>query len=182
MSQISPETAQMISDLGTRSAGVVADASAAYGDAATARSSFQNAAILADAKAADAQNRAATEAAAMTAKGNKASATVQTQVANSGFTVGVGTAAAVEGTPAYIAALDAATIRENGRRESLGYQSEAGQDRARAKGISPWGNALGTAIGGAAKVAAYWAQKKYNPNSGKPQPSHGSYNDTGDMP
>lgn len=162
MSAISPQLALQIAQ-GTQ---VAVEGAAAYMDADASRAALRLEAKLADTRAEDSRFRANAEAVKTEGAGKRGSASVRSQVAGSGFTVGVGTAADMEGTPAYLAALDAATIRENGRREALGHQTDAAMKRAGADSISPWGNAAMTMAGGATRLASKWYEKKYDPKQG----------------
>lgn len=155
MSNINPQTALQIAQ-GTQ---VAVEGASAYMDAKAARDALALEAKFAEVKAQDSRFRANAEAAKTTAAGQRGSASVRAQVAGSGFTVGVGTAGDLEGTPAFLAALDAATIRENGRRETLAHQTDAAQRRAGASSISPWANGAMTLAGGASRVASYWYER-----------------------
>ncbi|MET0657600.1 MAG: hypothetical protein ABW110_05515 [Steroidobacteraceae bacterium] len=116
-----------------------------------------------DIQASDARNRANTEAAKRQASGQRGTGKVKAQVAGSGFSVGKGTAADLESVPEFIANLDAAAIRENGRRESLGYETQAEFKRNEADAETPWANASMTAIGGAARAGEYWYNRRNPP-------------------
>lgn len=161
---MSPSTALMIAQ---GSSGVI-DAYSAYSSASTAKRTAKLNAAMSDIQASDALNRANTEAAKAQARGQRGSASVRAQTAGSGFTVGVGTAASLEAGAEFIANLDAAAIRETGRREALGYQTQAEFQRAEADSISPWANAAGSLIGSAARVGGYWYDRR-NPPKPKPR-------------
>lgn len=159
MSNITAQQAQLIAGA---SQGLT-DSIASYGEAAAARSQLRLEAKFEDAQANDARYRANLEAARLIGKGDRGRATARAQVAASGFATGVGTAADLESTPAFIAAMDAATIRENGRREAYTRKTGADLKRVAAGSISPWGNAARTAVGSAGKVAARWLADSYDP-------------------
>lgn len=163
MSQITPELALQ----GLQATAAASDAFGSYSAARAARSQALTDAMLAEVAAADAMNRAATEAAGVQAKGIRRAATSRAQAAGSGFTTGVGTAGAVEGAGRFFAELEAAAIRERGRREALGEQTAAGFARAKAKSISPWADAAGSLLGSAAKVGEYWARRKEKTGSAR---------------
>jgi hypothetical protein len=114
-------------------------------------------AAIADAEAADARSRGGTNAARQEARTDRAVGKVRTQVAGRGFAVGVGTAGDLEAGTDLIGRLDAATIRENSRRESSRYELRASNARARAGSISPGRDAFGTLIGEAALLGNRWA-------------------------
>lgn len=153
---MSPSTALMVA----QGSAAAADAVGAYGAAAGRRRTAKLNAALADVQASDALNRANTEAAKVQAAGQRGRGSVRAQVAGSGFTTGVGTAAGLEGVPEFIANLDAAAIRENGRREALGYSTQAEFLRIQSDSENPWANAAGSLIGSAGRVSSYWYDRK----------------------
>jgi hypothetical protein len=142
------------------------DAFGAYRSASSARRTAQLDAALLDVQASDALNRGNTEAAIEQARGQKRAAGVRAQAAGSGFSVGVGTAADLEDAAEFMSLLDASAIRESGRREALGYSTQAEFRRAEADSINPWADAAGSLIGSASRVASYWYDRKA-PKKGK---------------
>ena len=156
---MSPSTALQVAQVSS----LALDTYGAYSSAAQARRAARLDAAMLDTQASDARNRANSEAAKVQAAGQRGAAKVRAQVAGSGFTVGVGTAADIEAVPEFIAALDAAAIRESGRRESLGYETQAAFRRAEGDAANPWGNAAATLIGGAARVREYWYNRRNPP-------------------
>lgn len=156
MSQITPEMALQ----GMQATAAATSAFGAYSSARAARTQARVNAMMADVAAQDAMNRAATEAAKAGTRGLRRSASIRAQAAGSGFTAGVGTAGQLEGAARFLADLDAATIRESGRREALGHSTKAAFSRAQAGSLSPWADAAGSLIGSAAKYGAYWADRK----------------------
>ncbi len=159
MSGITPEMALFT----MQATSAASDAVSKYSSARAARTQARVDASLADVEASDALNRAATDAARVQARGRRNAGSVRSQAAGSGFTTGAGTAADMESAAEFLAGLDAATIREQGRREALGHETRAAMSRAEAKSISPWADATGSLIGGASKVAGYWLERKTNP-------------------
>lgn len=149
---MSPTTALMIAQ--GASAGI--EAYSAYSSAANARRAAKLDAAMLDVQASDALNRANTDAAKVQGRAQRAAGKARAQAAGSGFTTGVGTAGDLEGAAEFIAALEAAAIRESGRREALGYETQAAFKRAEAGSISPWANATGSLIGSAARIGGYW--------------------------
>lgn len=152
---MSPATALMVA----QGAQGVTEAHGAYSSSAARRRTAQLDAALLDVQASDALNRANTEAAKEQARGQRARGTVRAQTAGSGFTTGVGTAADIEDAAEFISQLDAAAIRESGRREALGYRTQAEFRRAEADSASPWADAAGSLIGSAARVGGYWYER-----------------------
>lgn len=156
---MSPSTALMVAQ---GSAGLT-EAASAYSSAATARRAAKLDAALLDIQASDALNRANTEAAKEQARGQRRAGSVRAQTAGSGFTVGKGTAADLEDAAEFVALLDASAIRESGRREALGYSTQAEFNRAEADSINPWANAAGSLVGSASRVASYWNDRRNPP-------------------
>lgn len=160
---MSPATALMVA----QGASSVTEAYSAYSTASSAKRTAKLNAALLDVQASDALNRANTEAAKAQAAGQRGAARVRSQTAGSGFTVGVGTAADLEDAAEFIAALDASAIRESGRREALGYSTQAEFSRAEAASINPWANAAGSLIGSASRVGGYWYDRRNPPKKAK---------------
>ncbi|MGE0367056.1 MAG: hypothetical protein AB7Q00_15110 [Phycisphaerales bacterium] len=137
-----------------------ADAASAYANAYSLRSQAKVNAMIATAEAQDARKRGNTAAAVAESKSKRQAAGVKSQIAGSGFTVGVGTATDLEGATELIGKLDAYTIRENARKETLSHQLAALGARTQADSIRPGQQAFSTLIGSAAKAGASYAMLK----------------------
>lgn len=135
-------------------ASTLADATSAYSSAYSARSQAKVNAMVATTEAEDARKRGNSEAAKVESKAKRQAGAIKSQIAGSGFTTGVGTAKDLEGSAELIGQLDAYTIRENARKETLSHQLEALGARTTADSINPGQAAFSTLIGGAAKSGA----------------------------
>jgi hypothetical protein len=146
--------------MGLQATSAASSAVGAYSSARAARTQGRINAMMAEVEAADALSRSASEAAKVQSKGRRAAGRSRAEAAGSGFTTGVGTAGNIESSVQFLADLDAAAIRESGRREAVGYQTQAAFSRAQAGSVSPWADAGGSLVGSAAKVGGYWAERR----------------------
>lgn len=119
----------------------------------------QNARI-ASAQAADAIARGDDEAAKVRREALDMQSTQRASYAGQGVDVGTGTAAHVQQQTEYFGEWDAATVRNNARKESWALRSQAENFRAQASSINPLMRAGGTLLSGAAKTGAMWKMGK----------------------
>lgn len=84
-------------------------------------------------------------------------------LAANGVDLGEGTAAEVQASADLMKELDRQTIETNAvmaawghRTQAAGMRSDAAMRRVTASGISPFGSAMGTLLGGAGRVAGKW--------------------------
>lgn len=137
---------------------IFSGSAAAYTRARSRRSAALYNEKAATAEAEDAREVGNSAAARRTAEGDRQKGTVRARAAGRGFTRGVGTAGDVEAGADLMTRLDALTIRENTSKQVLAKRLEAGSYRMAAASEDPESEAIGTALGGAARVARRWTE------------------------
>lgn len=167
MSNISPSFALKTLDV----VGVGVKALGSFSSQKGKKNAAQLDASTAELEAADARSRAGKIAAQHISKGRRGAAGARSQVAGRGFAVGVGTAADVAGAHDYMARLDAATARENGRKEEAAANMRRANATATAKTAQPTLTAVGTLLGAASQVAERWDVFKTKPAEPAPKKS-----------
>jgi len=156
--------------MAAQGAGVASSTVGSYYSAKQQQSALNFQADMADINARMAESGAQTElakgqqqVAAITSKAGQVKGAQRAAMAANGIDLGEGNAAEVQTTTDLTKEVDMNTAAANAVRSAWGYraqesnyQAEAAMKRGTAGGISPWGSAATSLIGGASSVASTW--------------------------
>lgn len=153
----SASTASTIGYVGTAAAYATA-AYGAYEQGQTQKKIGQNNAVMAERAAQDAQRRGEEEAQAARRKADQLRGLQRARLSSAGVDLGVGTAASIVDQTDFFSAVDQATARNNGRRQSWASQAEGANFLAQGNAAAKQANlsAFGTILGGGGQIADKW--------------------------